>query len=74
MEIEYPTTEQKVTNPLDLNEILVKIEAGAYSCCEAFWADLKWIAHNVKIHYSGKKFSKLKFYEHNSDRWARFCL
>lgn len=41
-------------NPLDLNIIGRRIEANAYSCLEAFWADVKWIAHNTKIHRSGE--------------------
>lgn len=53
-QIEYSLTKNQVTNALDLNAIGEKILANAYSCLEAFWSDVKWIAHNTKVHRSGK--------------------
>ncbi|XP_055301655.1 MYND-type zinc finger-containing chromatin reader ZMYND8-like isoform X2 [Sitodiplosis mosellana] len=48
MSIEYPRG--TVVNTMDLNTMERKIEIGAYSCCEDFWSDIKWIVHNTKIH------------------------
>ncbi|XP_055312561.1 MYND-type zinc finger-containing chromatin reader ZMYND8-like [Sitodiplosis mosellana] len=50
MEVDYPRG--TVANTMDLNTISKKIEIGAYSCCEDFYSDIKWIVHNTKIHCS----------------------
>ena len=51
MNIDYPRG--SVVNTMDLSTMEKKIEIGAYSCCEDFWADIKWIVHNTKIHCTG---------------------
>lgn len=43
----------KAVNTMDFNTIGKKIEFGAYSCCEEFWSDIKWIIHNTKAHRPG---------------------
>ncbi|XP_031634382.1 protein kinase C-binding protein 1-like [Contarinia nasturtii] len=49
MTVEYPRG--AVVNTMDLSTIRKKIEIGAYSCCEDFQSDIKWILHNTKVHH-----------------------
>lgn len=52
--IDYSSAKVKVTNALDLNAIGEKIEANLYNSFEAFLSDVKWIAHNTKVHRSSE--------------------
>ncbi|XP_031635445.1 uncharacterized protein LOC116348555 [Contarinia nasturtii] len=45
-------TNNGVVYKMDLMTIREKIENGAYSCCEEFQSDLKWIVHNTIVQHS----------------------
>lgn len=58
MNIDYSIDAPDAVNPIDLNTIAKKIENAAYTCCEAFLSDIKWIIHNVKVFWSGMQKKK----------------
>lgn len=46
--IDYTKSNANVVNAVDLPIIGKHIENKAYRCWDSFWADIKWIVHNVK--------------------------
>lgn len=62
MDINYGKSKEKVVNPVDLSIIERKIAENAYQCFEAFYSDIKWLAHNIKVHRSGKSNHDFKFF------------
>lgn len=50
MHIDYSEMKRKVFNKLDLTIIAENVRNEEYHCYEKFLADIKWIAHNTKVH------------------------
>lgn len=47
-QIDYAKLDENAVNAIDLLTIEKSIENTAYRCFESFWADIKWIVHNIK--------------------------
>lgn len=50
---------EKFAYPMDFKTIENKLANNTYECCESFYADIKWIAHNTQICKSKLKMPKV---------------
>lgn len=58
MTIDYSRANRTVAKRIDLCIIEQKINCLVYKCYEAFLSDIKWMVHNVKVHYHSSNKTK----------------